>query len=167
MAEENDDQQVEQEESSKFQAITSQEELDRVIGARINKVKAQFTDYDSFKEKAAKFDAAEQASKSELEQEREAREQAERERDSLRIDGLRASVALAKGLTATQAKRLVGTTQEELEADADELIADLGATKPTPPKPQSRHLSSGSGSSNQETGKERAAAALRQMRTGG
>jgi len=39
----------------------------------------------------------------------------------------RAEVALAKGLTLSQAKRLVGNTREELEADADELLKDIGA----------------------------------------
>lgn len=39
----------------------------------------------------------------------------------------RLQVALDKGLTATQAKRLVGDTEEELSADADELLVDLGA----------------------------------------
>lgn len=33
-----------------------------------------------------------------------------------------AEVAMAKGLTEAQAKRLVGTTREELEEDADELL---------------------------------------------
>jgi hypothetical protein len=44
---------------------------------------------------------------------------------------LRAEVANAKGLTPTQAKRLVGASKEELEADADELIQDIGAQKKT------------------------------------
>lgn len=35
---------------------------------------------------------------------------------------LRAEVAASKGLTPAQAKRLVGSTLEELEADADELL---------------------------------------------
>ena len=39
---------------------------------------------------------------------------------------LRLEVALDKGLTAKQAARLVGATREELETDADELLADLG-----------------------------------------
>jgi len=38
---------------------------------------------------------------------------------------LRSSIALEKGLTAAQAKRLVGTTREELMADAVELLADF------------------------------------------
>lgn len=43
------------------------------------------------------------------------------------LDADRALVALDKGLTASQAKRLVGTTREELEADADDLLTDLGS----------------------------------------
>jgi hypothetical protein len=39
---------------------------------------------------------------------------------------LRLTVALEKGLTAVQAKRLMGNTKEELEADADELVASFG-----------------------------------------
>lgn len=41
-------------------------------------------------------------------------------------DALKWEVALDKGLTKTQAKRLVGKTREELEADADELLAEWG-----------------------------------------
>ena len=41
-------------------------------------------------------------------------------------------MAQAKGLTAAQAKRLVGTTQAELEADADALLADF----PSPVTPK-------------------------------
>ena len=39
----------------------------------------------------------------------------------------RLEVAVAKGLTPAQAKRLVGTTVEELEADADELLEAFAA----------------------------------------
>jgi hypothetical protein len=46
-------------------------------------------------------------------------------------------VATAKGLSAAQAKRLVGSTKDELEADADEIIeafpAKEGAGGATPP----------------------------------
>lgn len=44
----------------------------------------------------------------------------------------RLEVALDKGLTATQAKRLVGSTRDELEADADDLMASF---KPAESKP--------------------------------
>jgi hypothetical protein len=39
---------------------------------------------------------------------------------------LRSEVAAEKGLTAAQARRLVGSTREELEADADDLLASFG-----------------------------------------
>jgi hypothetical protein len=39
---------------------------------------------------------------------------------------LRLRVGLAKGLSEAQARRLVGSTKEELEADADDLIATFG-----------------------------------------
>lgn len=46
------------------------------------------------------------------------------ERRAVEVEGraLRLEVAAEKGLTPAQAKRLVGATREELEADADELL---------------------------------------------
>lgn len=41
---------------------------------------------------------------------------------------LKLEIALTKGLTARQAERLVGTTREELEADADVFLEESGAT---------------------------------------
>ena len=62
----------------------------------------------------------------------------------------RLRVAMRKNLTEAQAKRLIGTTEEELEADADELLASFatkdaeGGDKPsTRPKEKMR-----SGSTN-------------------
>lgn len=43
---------------------------------------------------------------------------------------LRLDVAFEKGLTPAQAKRLVGASREELEADADEILRDFPALKP-------------------------------------
>ena len=47
-------------------------------------------------------------------------------------EAARLRVALDKGLTLKQAKRLSGDTEEELAADADDLLEDLG-TRPTIP----------------------------------
>lgn len=47
---------------------------------------------------------------------------AERKATEAEQRALRAEVAASKGLTAAQAKRLVGSTLEELETDADELL---------------------------------------------
>ncbi len=56
-------------------------------------------------------------------------EAAERRADEAESRILRLEVAAAKGLTPAQAKRLVGGTKEELEADADELVATFGPPK--------------------------------------
>ena len=52
-----------------------------------------------------------------------------------RLGRLRLEVATAKGLTAAQAARLQGTTAEELQADADALLA-LFPTQTTPEAPK-------------------------------
>lgn len=51
--------------------------------------------------------------------------EAEKRAEAAEARALRLEVAHAKGLTPGQAKRLVGTTQEELEADADEILAEF------------------------------------------
>ncbi len=56
-------------------------------------------------------------------------EAAEKAASGHEATALRLSVAFDKGLTAQQAKRLVGTSRDELEADADEIRRDF----PTPP----------------------------------
>lgn len=54
---------------------------------------------------------------------------------------MRLEVAATKGLTPTQAKRLVGASREDLEADADEILeAFPTATGATPP-PSDRPVS--------------------------
>ncbi len=82
-------------------------------------------------EKAAKdnADAArrlaeiEESGRSDQERLAEARRAAEERATIAEREASRLRVALRKGLTDAQAKRLVGDTEEELEADADELLA--------------------------------------------
>lgn len=70
------------------------------------------------------------------------------ERDAAAAKVLRSEIAMAKGLTAAQAKRLVGSTQEELEADADEILeafpAASGGAKPPPSQKPNPTLRGGS-----------------------
>jgi hypothetical protein len=82
------------------------------------KVSEKYADYDDLKEKAGEKATLEERV---AEIERQARDAESR--------AMRAEIANAKGLTPNQAKRLVGGTREELEADADELLADIGAQK--------------------------------------
>lgn len=152
---------------AEFQPITSQEQLNKLIGERINSVKTKYADYGDLKAKAAKFDEAENAAKTELQKLTEDRDGHKTRADRAEAALMRIEVGTAKGLTVTQARRLVGTTREELEADADQLIADFQASAQQsrrPPDPN--HLRSGSGPDGRESGKDRAAAALRQLRAG-
>lgn len=69
--------------------------------------------------------AAEDANRTEVEKERARADTAEAALSKSAAEKLRADVAIDKKLTASQAKRLVGSTREELEADAVEMLADL------------------------------------------
>ena len=96
----------------------TQADLDRIVSERLQRERAKFADYDDLKAKAAEKVTIEERV---ADIERAAKASEER--------ALRAEVANAKGLTPSQAKRLVGSTREELEADADELLKDIGAQK--------------------------------------
>lgn len=71
--------------------------------------------------------------------ETEKRAAADARADAAELRATRLEVAHEKGLTPAQAKRLVGSTREELEADADEVLRDFpvtpAATGPKAPKP--------------------------------
>ncbi len=49
---------------------------------------------------------------------------------------MRLRVAVRKGLTEVQARRLVGSSEEELEADADDLMASFRPAAPPEPDPE-------------------------------
>lgn len=76
---------------------------------------------------AAKVKEAEDAKKGEVERLTEQLSVVTRERDAAVVDRDKFKVGLAKGLSLTQAKRLVGTNEDEFTTDADELLTDLGA----------------------------------------
>lgn len=64
--------------------------------------------------------------------EAEKRAAAEQRAADAELRATRLEVAHEKGLTPAQAKRLVGATREELEADADEVLRDFPVTPATP-----------------------------------
>lgn len=74
----------------------------------------------------------EDATKTEQERLTEKASTLETDLTTAQANAARFEIALEKGLTKSQAKRLVGSTREELEADADELLADLGVDEDKP-----------------------------------
>lgn len=79
---------------------------------------------------ARKAQEIEEAGRSDLEKLTARAEKAEREHAETVAKALRLEVAFEKGLTPAQAKRLVGASREDLEADADEILRDFPALKP-------------------------------------
>lgn len=72
---------------------------------------------------ASKLEEIENASKTESQRATEALTAAEKRAQAADAKALRLEIAFEKGLTPAQAKRLVGETRDDLEADADDLLA--------------------------------------------
>lgn len=77
-------------------------------------------------EKAKQWDNHVAKNKSKEEQDAEKLAETEKRASTSESELIRLRVALRKGLTEKQAARLVGETEEDLEADADEFLAELG-----------------------------------------
>ena len=160
MSEENEGQQAQQQENE-FKPITSQEELNKLIGARINQVKSQFADYDDLKAKAAKVDEAEEASKTELQKAQERIAELEKRSVTAERAALVTRIASEEGVIP---EVLTGDTEDEMRAAAKRVIEwrDSNARK----APQPKKLASGSSAEPVTGEKGRAAAALRNLRRG-
>lgn len=104
---------------------TLRDEVKGLKGSQLTEEqKTQLADYSKLVE----------ASKTELEKAQEAAGKV----PTLEAQNLRLQVALEKGLVGDKAglaKRLQGSTLEELTADADELLAHFTPAAPTPPEP--------------------------------
>ena len=152
----------------------TQAEVDRIVKERLSRQRQQeFGDYDDLKAKAQRLQEIEDANKSEtqkLTDQLTSLQQQLTEKDAevakATLSSLKASVAAEKGVLASA---LTGTTKEELEASADDLIAWRDAVKPNRKPPTSAGLKSGASSSADSSAnpQERAAAAVRALRRGG
>lgn len=97
----------------------TQDDVNRIVAKRV----AKYSDYETLKEKAAKYDEAVEASKSELQKATERADSLQKELDAMKsaeqLRTLREEVANAKGVPA---RLLTGATKEECESQADELV---------------------------------------------
>lgn len=82
-----------------------------------------------------KLKEVDDAKLSEVEKAKRDAEDATRKLDKLRRDSLRQKVALDAGLPAKWVGRLQGDSEEELVADAAEILADLNKTRKPAPDP--------------------------------
>jgi erythromycin esterase-like protein len=146
-----------------FDPITSQDEFDKRVSARIARERAKYADYSDLKAKAEQFDEIQQAAKTDTEKHLERISALEKELEGERFNTLRSQIASKKGVPA---HRISGTTPEELEASADDYLAEVAElAKQQRPKPSS--LKSGAtGSDSRVDPKEKAAGLLRSLRSG-
>lgn len=77
-----------------------------------------------------KVKEAEDAEKTELQRLQDQVAELTKRAEAAEAKVARYEVAAEKGLTPAQARRLVGATREELEADADAMAEELGLNKP-------------------------------------
>src|SRR5690554_6655553 len=107
-----------------FKPITSQDDLNRIITARVERERSKYGDYDDLKAKAAKLDEIEQANKSEAEKLAEAKAAAERERDAAKVEALRLRVATKHDISDEDADLFLTATDEAtLTKQAERLAA--------------------------------------------
>ena len=119
----------------------TQADVDRIVADRLKRLEGKYAGFDELKAKADRLDELEAATKSDVEKLNERAAAADKRAADAEARANRMEVAAAKGLTAAQAKRLIGTTREELEADADDILAAFGSgtpgtddtSKPPPP----------------------------------
>lgn len=90
---------------------------------------SEATALDRAKRAEAKLKEIEDAGKSDAQRRDEELTSTKTENGSLKSENARLKVALDLGLTLAQAKRLVGDTEEELKADAEQLLKDFGGSK--------------------------------------
>lgn len=102
----------------------TQEELNSIVQARVGEMTDKYKDYEVLKEKAQKFDALEEKSKTELQKATEKADALEKELSSMKkadeVRTIREGVAKEKGVPANL---LTGETKEDCEKQADDIIA--------------------------------------------
>lgn len=101
------------------------------------------------KELQQRLQEIEDAEKSELQKAQERLAEAEKAAADASAEATRLRVATEKGLSPAQAKRLAGSTYEEMAADADELLEQFAPAAPAPPGGRPKPLVSGTGDGNE------------------
>jgi hypothetical protein len=105
-----------------FKAVTSQDDLNRIINDRLTRERAKYADYKDVKAKAARLDEIEAANKSEIEKATEKATAAELERDAAKAEALRLRIAAKHQISDEDADLfLTGTDEATLTKQAERL----------------------------------------------
>lgn len=102
----------------------TQAEVNTIISERLGKERSKYADYETYKAKAEKYDAAEEASKSELQKATERAEELQKKYDALKqANDLRVIRAKVSQETGVPADLLSGTTEETCTEQAKAILA--------------------------------------------
>ena len=117
--------------ADEFKAITSQDELNRIVGERVKRAKP--ADYDDLRAKAARLDEIEQANQTEAEKAAKKLAELEAELNNTRRDSLRLKIASANGITDADDIELflTGSDEETLTKQAKRLAERTADRKKT------------------------------------
>lgn len=125
------EQQKQAEQTSTFTPITSQDDLNRILGERLARERAKFDDYDDLKAKASRLDEIEDANKSEIEKAREEAEAAKAEAaktPALVAEALRTHLVRLHEISDDDAELfLTATDPDLLQKQVDRLVARTAA----------------------------------------
>lgn len=117
---------AQQEENANSRTFT-QAELDAIVTNRLQREREKYTDYESLKEKALKFDEAEEASKTELEKVTERAKELQAQLENVfnqnKIRDTREKVSKEKGIPV---ELLYGEDEETCMAQAEALLQFKG-----------------------------------------
>lgn len=116
--------------ADEFKAITSQDDLNKVIDDRLKRERAKYADYKDLKAKAERLDEFEQANQTEAEKSAQRIADLEAELNNTRRDSLRLKIATEHGITDADDIDLflTGTDEETLTKQAKRL-ADRDADR--------------------------------------
>ena len=102
----------------------TQDELNAIVGKRLAEEKGKYSDYEEIKAKAAKFDEAEEANKSELQKATERANNLEAELNGMKkAEEIRQMKEKIANETGIPANLINGTTEEECKAQAEAIKA--------------------------------------------
>ncbi|MDR0481613.1 MAG: hypothetical protein LBH13_00395 [Cellulomonadaceae bacterium] len=119
-----------------FTPITTQEAFDKALGSRLAHERAKFGDYDELKAKAAQFDQAEEASKSEAQKAADKISKLQQALAAEKHSGMRARIQAKHSISDEDAALfLTGTDEATVTAQAERLAATVTASPQQPAGP--------------------------------
>lgn len=155
---------------TKSDAHITQEQMNKLLAAQKRDIESQFAGYDEVKAKAEQLDALTETAKTDIQRFQDQLQSTTTERDALKSEKetlatqlLRQKICASKGLDADLWDRVTGTTEDDIAADVEKLVAKF---QPASRVQLGSRSGSGASAPDGKNPKERAAAALRGLRTG-